>query len=249
MASWTYTAARQTLMGFALGAAAAGASAIPLTIPTTYVDAESIYTFDADTASMMENLGISVRALGNSQAVSGSAWQFMMPVTQVTLNASILPLGLTPVSGFASGSGLMIQNEAGALTLANFGLDFKRNVLTADLGTSAGVTKAFDVYSFTVDKGLHVSASGGLSMAMNLSHMTLTSGAQAQFASALQLDELAVYLLPVLNFGTLDVNISPALRFGLSDKPLVAAIPEPPRFATLGLGLLGLAFVARRRLS
>jgi len=79
--------------------------------------------------------------------------------------------------------------------------------------------------------------------------MTLTSGAQAQFATALQLDELAVSVLPVLNFGTLDVSISPALRFGLSDKPLVAAIPEPPKFATLGLGLLGLAFVARRRLS
>ncbi len=243
------TTARQTLLGFALGAASAGASAIPLTIPTTYLDAEATYTFDADTASLMYLMGVSVHALGNTQAVKGSDWQFMMPVTQVTLNASILPLGLTPVSGFATGSGLMIQSETGALTLANFGLDFKRNVLTADLGTSAGISKAFDVYSFTVDKGLHVSTSGGLSMAMNLSHMTLTSGAQAQFATALQLDELAVSVLPMLNFGTLDVNISPALRFGVSDKSLVAAIPEPPRFATLGLGLLGLAFVARRRLS
>ena len=243
------TTARQTLLGLALGTAAAGASAIPLTIPTTLLDAESTYTFDADTADLMRLMGISVSALGNTQAMSGNPWQFMMPVTQVTLNASILPLGLTPVSGFASGSGLMIKSETGALTLANFGLDFKRNVLTADLGTSAGISKAFDVYSFTVDQGLHLSTTGGLSMAMNLSHMTLTSGAQAQFASALQLDELAVSVLPVLNFGTLDVNISPALRFGLSDKPLVAAIPEPPRFATLGLGLLGLAFVARRRLS
>jgi len=243
------TTTRQALLGFALGSAAAGASAIPLTIPTTYLDAESIYTFDADTSDLMRLMGISVSALGNSQAVSGSNWQFMMPVTQVTLNASILPLGLTPVSGFATGSGLLIKSETGALSLANFGLDFKRNVLTADIGTRSGITKAFDVYNFTVDQGLHLSTTGGLSMAMNLSHMTLTSGAQAQFASALQLDELATSVLPVLNFGTLDVNISPALRFGLSDRALVAAIPEPPRFATLGLGLLGLAFVARRRLS
>lgn len=247
MASWT-TLTRQTLLGFALGASAASASAISMTIPTTYVDAEAKYTFDADTASLMENLGISARALGNTQAVLGSNWQFMMPVTQVTLNASIFPLGLTPVSGFASGSGLMIQSEGGALTLANFGLDFKRNVLTADLGTSAGITKSFDVYSFTVDEGLHISTSGGLSMAMNLSHMTLTSAAQLQFASALKLDEMAASVLPILNFGTLDVAISPELRFGVSGKALVAAIPEPPRFATLGLGLLGLAFVARRRM-
>lgn len=247
MASWT-TLTRQTLLGFALGTAAVSASAISMTIPTTYVDAEAKYTFDADTASLMESMGISARALGNTQAVSGSNWQFMMPVTQVTLNASIFPLGLTPVSGFASGAGLMIQSEGGALTLANFGLDFKRNVLTADLGTSAGITKSFDVYSFTVDKGLHISTSGGLSMAMNLSHMTLTSAAQLQFASALQLDEMAASVLPILNFGTLDVAISPALRFGISDQALVAAIPEPPRLATLGLGLLGLAFVARRRM-
>lgn len=247
MASWTLTT-RQSLLGLALGAVAASASAIPVTIPTTYVDAQAKYAFDADTASLMESLGISARALGNTQAVSGSNWQFMMPVTQVTLNASILPLGLTPVSGFASGSGLRIQSGGGALTLANFGLDFKRNVLTADLGTSAGITKAFDVYSFTVDQGLHVSTTGGLSMAMNLSHMTLTNAAQLQFASALQLDEMAASVLPILNFGTLDVKISPALRFGISDKALVAAVPEPPRFVTLGLGFLGLAFVARRRM-
>lgn len=249
MAFFNRTVARQTLSGIALGVAAAGASAIPLTIPTTYLDAKATYAFDPDTASLMELMGISARALGNTQAVPGSNWQFMMPITQVTVNATIFPLGLTPVSGMASGSGLMIQGENGALTLANFGLDFKRNVLTADLGTRSGISKAFDVYNFTVDQGLHLSTTGGLSMAMNLTHMTLTTGAQAQFAYALQLDELAVAVLPELNFGTLSVDISPALRFGLSDRALVAAIPEPPRFATLGLGLLGLAFVARRRLS
>jgi len=249
MASLKHTFARRALLSLALGSAAAGASATSLTIPTTYLDAKATYTFDADTASLMELMGISARALGNTRAVSGSNWQFMMPVTQVTLNASLFPLGITPVSGMASGSGLMIQSEGGALTLANFGLDFKRNVLTADLGTNVGIRKAFDVYSFTVDQGLHLSTSGGLSMAMNLSHMTLTTGAQAAFASALQLDPLAVDVLPVLNFGTLSVAISPALRFGVSDAALVAAIPEPPRFATLGLGLVGLAFVVRRRMS
>lgn len=239
----------KALLSVGLVTLTAGASAIPLTIPTTHLDAEAIYRFDPDTASLMDTLGISARALGNSRAVAGSNWQFMMPITQVTLNASIIPIGLQPVSGFASGSGLMIQSENGALTLANFGLDFKRNVLTADLGTSAGISKAFDVYNFTVDKGLHVSTSGGLSMAMNLSNMMLTGAAQNQFASALQLDELAVAVLPMLNLGSLDVDIAAGLRFGVSDRAMTAAIPEPPRFATLGLGLLGLVFLARRRMA
>ena len=85
-------------------------------------------------------------------------------------------------------------------------------------------------------------------MAMNLSHLVLTGAAQVQFANALQLDEIAVAVLPNIDFGTLDVKISPALRFGVSDKPLVAAVPEVPTYASLGLGLLGLAFLKRRTL-
>jgi len=239
---------RQPLLALGVATAAASASAIPLTIPTTLLDAQSFYTFNQDTAGLMENMGISARALGNTQAMAGSNWQFMMPVTQMTLDATILPLGLNPRSGYAMGSGLLIQSGGGALSLANFGLDFKRNILTADLGTSAGIVKNFDVYSFTVDQGLHVSTKGGLTMQMNLSHMTLTSAAQVQFASALQLEEFAVAVLPLMDFGTLDVKVSPGLRFGVSDKSLVAAIPEAPTYATLGLGLLGLAFLKRRAL-
>lgn len=239
---------RQSLLALGIATAGASASAIPITLPTTHIDANAYFSFDQDIAGLMENMGLSAHALGNTKAVAGSNWRFAMPVTQVTLDARILPLGLEPKSGFATGSGLLIQSGTGALSLANFGLDFERNVLTADLGTAAGVVKNFDVYSFTVDKGLHVSTAGGLSMGMNLSHLVLTGSAQVQFANALQLDEIAVAVLPNIDFGTLDVKISPALRFGVSDKPLAAAVPETPTYATLGLGLLGLAFLKRRTL-
>lgn len=238
---------RLTAVGWGLGSLALGANALNLTLPTTNLDAESTFSFSGTASRLMDNMGIGVSALGNSRSVGGSNWQFMMPVTQVTLDVGLF--SLAPVSGFATGSGLKIQGYDGALTLANFGLDFKRNVLTADLSTGAGTFKNFDVYSFTVDQGLHLSTSGGLSMAMNLTGMKLTTGAQAQFSSALQLEPYAVAVLSMVDFGSLSVDISPALRFGLSDKALVATIPEPPRFATLGLGLLGLAFVARRRMS
>ncbi len=245
MASLKHTC-RRSVMGLGLLTLVATAQAIPLTLDTTYLDAKSVYTFNSDTASLMEAVGLSASALGNTKAVAGSNWQFMMPVTQVTVNTGLFPLGLTPVSGQASGSGLMIKSETGALTLANFALDFKRNVLMADLGTGSGITKSFDVYSFTVDQGLHLSTANSLSFAMNLTHMTLTSGAQVQFVSALQLDDIAASALPILDFGTLAVSISPALRFGLSNQALVASIPEPPSYMTLALGMVGLAWVTRR---
>lgn len=239
---------RHALVAVGMGGMAAGAHAINMTIPTTLLDAESQFNFSSTASRLMDNMGIEVLALGNTKNVGGSAWNFMMPVTQVTLNASIFPLGLTPVSGYASGSGLMIRGEEGALTLSNFGLDFERNILTADLSTANGLLKKFDVYSFKVDQGLHVSLDGGLGMKMSLIDMTLTSGAQSQFASALSLEPFAVAVLSKVNFGSLDVDINAGLRFGLSDKALVAAVPEASPMAMLALGLVGIAFVSRRRL-
>jgi len=241
-------ASRQMLIASGLLASVAGAQALTVTMPTSLIDAQAQFNFSDTASDVMANMGFSVSALGNTRSVGGSIWNYMMPVTQVALDVSLFPWDLSPVSGQASGSGLLIQGDNGALSLANFGLDFSRNVLTADLGTSTGIIKNFDVYSFKVDQDLHLSTSGGLSMKMSLQNMILTSGAQAQFASALQLEPFAVVILPRLNFGSLDINISPSLRFNVSDKPLIAAVPENSTLLMLVTGMFGIGFVARHRM-
>jgi hypothetical protein len=240
---------RTMLIAAGLTASLTGAQAITLTIPTSLIDAEAQFNFSSVSSRLMDNMGIGVSALGNTRAVAGSPWSFMMPVTKVSLDASLFGWRLDPVSGQASGSGLLIQSEYGALSLANFGLDFNRNVLTADLATSAGIMKNFDVYSFRVDSGLHVSTTGGLSMKMNLADMMLTSSAQGQFASALQLEPYAVAVLSKVNFGSLAIDIAPGLRFNVSDKPLIAPVPESSTLMMLTAGMLGIAFVARRKMA
>ena len=242
---WIHTLAASSI---ALGMGSA--QAITLTLPTTLIDAEATFNFSETSSTLMTNMGVSVSALGNTVA-SADGWSFMMPVTQVTLNQTLLPFATTPVAGEATGSALLIQNSKGALALSNFELDFKRNVLMADLTTAAGTTKSFYVYSFTVDKDLHVSTAGGLSLDMSLMNMTLTSGAQGQFMTALKLPSFLSAALPLLDFGTLDIAISPSLRFGVSDKPFMAnvtAVPELSSSVMLGLGLAGIAFVSRRKL-
>lgn len=239
---------RNGLLAAGLSLGASVVMALPVTIPTTFIDADAKFSFNSDTADLMTNLGIGVSALGNS-VDDGSHWNFMMPVTQVTLNVSLFPPSLKPVSGFASGSGLLIYSGGGALSLANFGLDFKRNVLTADLGTVDGkITKSFDVFSFKVTEDLHLSTKGGLSMKMQLDEMMLTQQAQSAFTWSLALDEIAQFALPYLNFGSLSVDINPSLRFGVSSKPLVSAVPEASSLGMLAAGMLAIGAITRRRM-
>lgn len=229
-----------------------GAQALSLTttLPTTNLDANAVFSFSQSAQDAMGLFNIGVSGLGNAKAQAGQAWAFDMPVTQVSLATSLLPFSITPVSGQASGSALGISGSKGGLVLANFSLDFKRNVLMADLTTSLGTSKGFDVYSFNVADGLHVSTSGGLSMQMTLDQMMLTTGAQAKFGQALGLPSFAVSTLSYIDFGTLSIDISPALRFGISDKAFTASmVPEGSPVWMMGLGLVGIAAVSRRKLA
>ena len=250
MSSALRTSVGKWVLAGSLALSASVAPAITVTLPTSALDAQSVFTFNSNTVDVMGLFGVGVSALGNTRASASNAWAFEMPVTQVVVSASLLPLALTPVSGQTMGSALDIKGAKGELVLANFALDFQRSMLTADLTTSSGTLKGFDVYSFHVADGLHLSTSGGLSMQMTLDQMMLTTGAQSQFASALKLPTFAKAAMATLDFGTLSIDISPALRTGVSAKAYTASmVPEAPHSAMLLLGLLGLAVVSRRRQS
>ena len=226
-----------------------GAQALTTTLPTTYLDANSVFTFNADTLSVMSLFNTTVSGLGNTTQLSGPDLAFNLPVTEVTTQLGLLPPSLTPVSGKAIGSALDIKAKNGELILANFVVDFKRNVLSADFTSAAGTLYNFDVYTFNVKDGLHLSTDGGLSMKMSLDQMYLTTDAQNRFASALKLPTFAKVALSTLDFGTLNININPSLRFGVSDSPYRASmVPELPPVAMLTLGGLAMLAVVRRRL-
>lgn len=239
-------------IGLSAATLGAQATSLTLTLPTTNLDANSVFSFNADVYDVMGAMGVYAVGLGNSKqttTAAGAGISFNMPVTQVSVATSLFPLGISPVSGKATGSALGIYGDDGGLVLANFSLDFKRNVLSADLTTSKGTVKNFDVYSFQVADNLHLSTTGGLSMKMSLEHMMLTSAAQASFASALALPDYAVVILGNLDFGTLAINIAPGLRFDVSDKPFTTSmVPELSPMVMLSLGFLGIACISRRKL-
>jgi hypothetical protein len=246
--------AARSLSGFACALAVAlpAQAGIVTTLPTAALDATATFSFSSQAASAMKLLDVSASALGNASATAGKAWSFDMAVTQVTVSANLLPLSLTPVSGKATGSALGISGPDGGLVLANFAMDFQRNMLMGDLITSAGTTKGMDLYSFHVANGLSLSTAGGLSMKMSMDKMFLTAAARASFIDALQLPDFTDAVMAKLDFGTLSVNIAPSLRLGVSDKAFTmaaasVAVPEAPSLALMFLGLAGLAWVSRRR--
>ena len=223
-------------------------AAIVTTLPTSALDANTTFSFSSTASGAMSLLGISAKALGTSTNVDGNAWSFNMPVTEVTISTSLLPLSISPVSGKATGAALGINGASGSLILANFALDFQRNVMTGDLITSAGTTKGVDLYNFHVADGLSLSTSGGLSLKMSMDQMYLTSTARASFVSALKLPSFTDAVMAQLDFGQMMVEISPALRLGVSGKAFTGtvAVPEAPSLAMMVLGMLGVAWVSRR---
>lgn len=251
MSSLIKTGLSSTLIGMSLVATSMSvqASGIPLTLPTANINADSTFTFSTDSAEMLDALGIGVTGLGNAKKVAGGGLAFDMPVTEVSVTTSLLPFKITPVAGEAIGSALgFTRKNADGFVLANFDLDFKRNVLMADFITTTGTTKSMDIFNFQIDQHLKISMDGGLSLNMSLNDMYLTSGAQSKFASALKLESWAVAAMPVLEFGSITVDIDPSLRFGVSSRPFTASVvPEAPQVAMMMLGLVGLAAVSHRR--
>lgn len=235
------------LVGVSLASASLSAQAISMTLPTTNINADSTFAFSTDSYDMMSALGIGVSGLGNATKLAGAGWSFDMPVTEVSVDLGLFKL--SPVAGEAMGSALgFTRKNADGFVLANFGLDFKRNVLQADFTTTSGTTKAIDVFNFQVAQDLKISMDGGLSLNMSLDNMMLTSGAQSRFASALKLESFAVAAMGMMDFGSIKVNIDPSLRFDVSGKAFTASVvPEAPQVLMMMLGLVGLATVSHRR--
>jgi hypothetical protein len=235
--------------GLATASVTAQATGLPVTLPTTNINANAVFSFSAGSDLLMNRMGVDVSGLGNAKAVGDSGLAFNMPVTEVSVLASIFPPNLTPTAGKATGSALGFQGENGGFALANFSLDFKRNVLVADFMTGSSVTKNFDVFNFHVADGLQISTNGGLSLNMSLDQMKLTTAARDRFVSSLGLDDFVIPVLTNLDFGTLAIDIKPSLRFGVSDKAYAASsmVPEAPQVAMMLLGFIGLAAVSHRR--
>jgi len=242
-------AATAALVG---GMAPLGASALAL--DTTFLQANSVFALSDMAFDAMALSGTTISSLGNASLVTGAAATgvpaFNLPVTKVDVSLGLPLFGplVTPNSGAASGSALLISRGQKNITLANFVIDYKSSLVMADI-TANGLTQKYtSLYSFEAPD-LQIGLQGlTLNMHQQLSNLVLTPTALTSFSSGLGLSKFFQNTINGLDFGTITVDINGALRFGLSDKAFVASsVPEAPSMAAMALGLVGIAAVSRRK--
>ncbi len=242
-------------MAFALVLMPVSASA--LTLDTTYLQANAVFSLSEDALDAMSSVRTSISAAGNTSLVAGnlasdgsSIPAFNLPVTKVDVSLGLPLFGgqlVTPNSGNASGSALIISRGSNTIALANFFIDYKTSLVMADITANGVTTKSTSLYSFNASK-LDVGVSGlALTMHQDLTQLMFTSSAAATFSSALKLPSVYRPVLDGLDFGTITVDVKTALRPGVNATPFITSVPEAPSYAAMGLGLLGIAAVSRRK--
>lgn len=213
---------RSFTVAAALATAAASASA--LTIPTDFIQANSIQSFSDDALTQYDLFAITVTPLGNATP-TGTPGAFNLPVTQISINSS-----LKISSGAAVGSALEIaRTYRGAkvgVTLANFKIDFINHKVLADFTPIGGVTvPQMAVYSFNEAQKLTLKYKFPLSVTGTqiLDKLFLEPDAIPALANALKLPAFAPELMKDTDFGKINIIVKAGLRTPVSKAPYVPA--------------------------
>lgn len=142
-------------------------------------------------------------------------------------------IGLT-----SAASGLRLTASGTTLDITGLSYDNAGKALSAVLSVN-GAQQFSGVFlttgSVTLGESFNATTGTGL---LTTGNLNLSSGAASTLISAFGLPSFYAGLATGVNFGNLKVDVL---------SPAVAAVPEPSTYALMGLGLVGMGLVARRR--
>lgn len=204
----------------------------------------AVLTFTSDSLAALNTAGVTVGAIAPA-TFDGSKINLSSNNDLVKWNAAYDVTSLTGIGGFK----LTSSTTAGAqVQLSNVNLDVASGTIYADVVTNS-FTNAFGSYTGKTVTGLAL-FTGSLVGSTNivesnlvvnttLKDLKLTATAIPTLGDALGVPGfIQTALFPSLNFG------QTALTGNFAALP---AVPEPSTWALMGVGLLGLSAVARRR--
>jgi len=214
----------------------ANAWSTPLTLNTTWLDANATMTFSSTVLQALAVTGIQVSPGGKATTIGDGVLN--LPVSQATLDIKLLPPSLSIQKAEVAGVSLDFFNtlNQSKVSLANLDIDFKTSLVMGDVVTAKGSVLA-PLLTFSVLKPLTFDLKGGVSFKLGLGNLHFTDEGAQRFADAVQLPAFMVPVLKQLDFGTIDTTVTPWFR-----KP-VAAVPEPSTNALFLLGIGGLALM------
>jgi hypothetical protein len=243
------------LAGFGLSA-----TALPLTLNTTGLDANSKLSLSTEAIELLILTGIEVSPGGKATSLGSDA--FNIPISSLTVDVKLLPPNLAPVKAVAGGSSLTLTNtlSGGSVSFGNLALDFNALSIAGDISTPAGSQTQVPLFTFKVTQPLTFSTKGGISLTESLGSLYLTDSAAQTFAQGLKVPNALASLFTQVDFGTIDARIVPwfrpkttevATRMAstmLSSAALaVSPVPEASVGSLWCLGLLALGAARWRR--
>jgi hypothetical protein len=194
--------------------------------------------------SAISSTGYTASATGGA-SLSGST--LTIGVESIGLDASPGPLDIN----FNQAAGLRLAKGATVATLTDFTFDLATNTLFGDLNASFLGVSVLSLNDQSLLTATTVSSSFGGVVGTNItsSGTARTLGLQA---SGFDLSQgFRDYLLGTGqnpdDFGYIADLITNVKIGTVSVTPTVPAIPEPSTYALMGLGLVGMALVSRRR--
>ncbi len=217
---------KSTALAALLATSLSVAQAASFTAPTS-----AVLTLSTDLIGLLGS-GTTYTALGGA-SYDASARTLTESFTSVNLgNSSASDLiGLT-----ATTAGLRLTASGTTLDITGVSYDNAAKALSAVLSVN-GAQQYSGVFltttSVTLGEAFNATAGTGL---LTTGNLNLTSGAASTLVSAFGLPSFYAGIATGVNFGNLKVDVlSPA------------AVPEPSTYALMGLGLVGMGWVARRR--
>lgn len=224
---------------------AAPAGAFPLTLDTTWLDANAKLALSQVAQQTLALTGITATASGNTSNLGGGA--FNLPVSELAVNVGIWPPSLSVLHADVDGPSLTFASNITktSATLANLSLDYQSKTIVGDL-VAGGVSRRTSVFSFDVLKPLNFSLVGGISVGLSLGNLHFTDAGARSFAGAMKIPDALVPTFTSINFGTLDAKVVPWFRQPVASLP---AVPEPSRVFLMMTGLLALSVLVQKKAS